>query len=237
MVRGSLSVSGEAGEDLFVVYIVFPSFLLSQQTQYLSLVVLNKHCLVVRLLHLPLPLNAFGDPHIWPTINKDVSQWPFLRELCKHSAPPLNTNAQMACLMTFFFPLTRCQYVVLLLKGLGLKLESCSGLSLDLLPKMLSKTKCRPDAWHFNGGVHITKMLVCTSPWTDIKVAKSVPFVLWYFGLILLTAGLHFRGVCSQAKCLVCLQDTGVRKENGASSVWAYQEIQDKWGHQVRKIT
>lgn len=167
----------------FMVYIVFPSFLLSQQIEYLSLVVLNKHCLVVHLLHLPLPLNAFGDPHIWPTTNKDVSQWPFLLSESSTSTQRLLWTLMHRWLVWwhFFFSLTRCQYGVLLLKGFGLKLESCSGLSLDLLPKMLSKTKCRPDAWHFNGGVHITKMLVCTSPWTDIKVAKSVP---WCCGIL-----------------------------------------------------
>lgn len=37
--------------------------------------------------------------------------------------------------------------------------------------------------------------------------------------------------------CYVCPQGTGVRKENGGSSVWGYQEIQeiqDQLVHQVR---
>lgn len=124
-----------AGVDLFVVYIVFSSFLLSQQIEYLSPVVLNKHCLVVHLLHLPLPLNAFGDPHIWPMTNKDVSQWPFLLSESSTSTQRLLWTLMHRWLVWwhFFFSLTRCQYVVLLLKGFGLKLESCSGLSLDLL--------------------------------------------------------------------------------------------------------
>lgn len=34
-------------------------------------------------------------------------------------------------------------------------------------------------------------------------------------------------------ECRVCPQVTGVRKENEASPVWGYREIQDTWGHQV----
>lgn len=82
------------------------------------------------------------------------------------------------------------------------------------------------------------------SPWTDIKVAKVYPHVM-AFVLILLTvlhtpwtwhhpAVLHLSSICTHPKYRVCPQDTGVRKENEASLVWGYQEIQDTWGHQVR---
>lgn len=58
------------------------------------------------------------------------------RKLYKPTMPPSsNTNTQMACLMISI--LTGCQYILLLLKGLGLNLRIQRSLSLDWLSKLL----------------------------------------------------------------------------------------------------
>lgn len=58
------------------------------------------------------------------------------RKLYKPTMPPSsNTNTQMACLMISI--LTGCQYILLLLKGLGLNLRIQRSSSLDWLSKLL----------------------------------------------------------------------------------------------------
>lgn len=78
------------------------------------------------------------------------------RKLYKLSIPLLNITTQMACLMIFCFVLTGCQYILLLLYSMKLKLESQSCLPQHQLPKMLF----RSDAWHCNDDVHIIQELI-----------------------------------------------------------------------------
>lgn len=96
----------------------------------------------------------------------------------------------------FCFVLTRCQYILLLLYSMKLKLESQSCLPRHQLPKMLF----RSDAWHCIDDVHIIQKLIFMGLWADMKVA-ILPHVT-AFVLILLTL-LHTLWTWQQTIALI----------------------------------
>lgn len=144
-----------------------------------------------------LPLNAFSDPHIWPTIekkplcsvlesSKTYDCGPFVdRKLYKLSIPLLNTTAQMACLMIIF----------LFWKDVSIYFDYYTVWNWNLKARVAcpyinyqrccSKNKFRSDAWHCNDDVHIIQKLIFMGLWADIMVAKVYQHVM-AFVLILL---------------------------------------------------
>lgn len=110
-----------------------------------------------------LSLTASSDPHIWPLIEKSL--FAMFGDLQRHVTVAFmlaESSTSPQCLLwtlmhrwlvwwffIIFFILTECQYILLFLKALGLKVESQS--SLPLHPKMLFsewvQARCLTSQW------------------------------------------------------------------------------------------
>lgn len=96
------------------------------------------------------------------------------------------------------------------------------GICKDILPLRESSASPRCHIWM------LIAQLELSAVWVAPPRISTNPTNCWWHLHVFFPPSLD-----AHPECCVCPQVTGVRKENEASQVWGYREIQDTWGHQV----
>lgn len=157
----------------------------------------------------------FSDAHLLPVNNTSEPCWNIVLWFlggffCNH------------CIYLFCF-FASLQWPTYLTSALKNRLFSFFGVCKDILPLIESSASPRCRVWTWIAESELRSVWVAPA-----RMSTNPTNWSWHLHVF----GSTIAG-CSSWNCRVCPQVTGVRKENEASRVWDYREIQDTWGHPV----